>query len=94
MAEKENPNAEVILAFHEVVRTAIADGKEARSFAKAFIQKHPNAVVVCDEVGMGIVPMEPKERLFRESVGRVVCLLAQYADTVVRVTCGIGIKIK
>ncbi len=47
-------------------------------------------VILCDEVGCGIVPIERKERDYRETVGRLCCMLAGRADTVIRVTCGIG----
>ena len=54
----------------------------------------PDLILVCDEVGNGIVPMEKAERDYRECVGRVLCVLAGEADTVERVHCGIPQKIK
>lgn len=42
----------------------------------------------CDEVGMGIVPMEIWERVYREVVGHVCIWLANKADLVIRMTCG------
>lgn len=49
-----------------------------------------DCIVCCDEVGMGIVPTDRKEREFRDETGRVLCALAQRADRVVRVFAGIG----
>ena len=46
-------------------------------------------VVIATEVGGGIVPMDPAERLEREAAGRLACLLAGRARTVVRVNCGL-----
>lgn len=54
----------------------------------------PDLILVCDEVGNGIVPMEKAERDYRECVGRVLCVLAGEADTVERVHCGIPQMIK
>lgn len=51
-------------------------------------------VVICNEVGCGVVPMAPDERAWRETVGRACCALAQVADKVIRVQCGIGVVIK
>lgn len=51
-------------------------------------------VVVCDEVGCGIVPASPQARRTREAVGRLCILLAQRADKVVRLYCGIPTTIK
>lgn len=51
-------------------------------------------VVVCDEVGCGLVPVDADQRRRRELVGRLCCALALEATAVVRVTCGIGQPIK
>lgn len=51
-------------------------------------------VVVCDEVGCGIVPLDPDDRAWRERVGRLCCDLAAEAEAVVRVVCGIPQVIK
>lgn len=51
-------------------------------------------IIICDEVGCGVVPMDAHERRWRETVGRVCCLLAHEADKVIRIQCGIGTVIK
>lgn len=65
-----------------------------RTALDAYLDRHPDAVILCDEVGCGIVPMEREERELRESVGRLCCYLAERAEHVYRVFCGIGTKIK
>ena len=55
-------------------------------------QSHP--VVVTDEIGCGIVPMDASERAWREAVGRLACRLAENAREVWLVTCGIGTCIR
>ena len=51
-------------------------------------------VVICDEIGGGLVPMEKDERQRRERVGRLCVALAREAAQVIRVVCGIGQVIK
>lgn len=51
-------------------------------------------VVVCREVGCGVIPMDRKERDRREAVGRLCCDLAQRAEAVYRITCGIPMRLK
>ncbi len=51
-------------------------------------------VVICDEVGSGVIPIDPGERIGREAVGRLCIRLAQEADRVVRMICGIPSVIK
>ncbi len=46
-------------------------------------------VVVATEVGGGVVPVDPEERRLREDAGRLACLLAERADTVIRICCGL-----
>ena len=51
-------------------------------------------VVICNEVGCGLVPVDPAERERRERTGRLCIELAKQADRVIRVVCGIGTIIK
>ena len=51
-------------------------------------------VVVATEIGGGVVPIDPAERAAREAAGRLSCLLAERADMVVRVFCGIPMALK
>jgi len=46
-------------------------------------------VVIATEVGGGVVPADPEERRRREQAGRLACLLAERAETVIRVCCGL-----
>ena len=59
-----------------------------------FVEKHPGVILVCDEIGNGIVPIDAFERTYREQTGKILIRLAQEADEVVRVLCGIGQRIK
>ena len=51
-------------------------------------------MIITDEIGSGIVPLDVKEREWREVHGRICCQLAGRADAVFRVIAGIGQKIK
>lgn len=46
-------------------------------------------VVIATELGGGVVPVDAQQRAHREAAGRLACLLAARADTVVRVCCGL-----
>lgn len=63
-------------------------------YLSTMIERNPDLIFICDEVGNGIVPVEKKERDYRECVGRVLCVLAEKAERVERVHCGISQKIK
>ncbi len=46
-------------------------------------------IVICNEVGCGIVPLDADERAWREQVGRACCTLAESAEQVIRLCCGL-----
>ena len=51
-------------------------------------------LLVTDEIGCGVVPIDPVERQWREETGRLCCLLAQRAQRVERIFCGIAMTLK
>ena len=51
-------------------------------------------VVIATEVGGGVIPVDPQERADREAAGRLACLLAARADTVIRINCGLPRALK
>lgn len=82
----------VIYKFHEFIRELNQD--EGGKLIKEILLKNPEAVIIMDELGYGIVPVSSEERSYRESCGRFGKLLASEASEVYRVICGIGQKIK
>ncbi|MDO4324757.1 MAG: bifunctional adenosylcobinamide kinase/adenosylcobinamide-phosphate guanylyltransferase [bacterium] len=57
-------------------------------------EKNPQAILVMDEVGCGVVPMEKVERDYRDLAGYAGQCAAKEAERVYRVFCGIGRRIK
>lgn len=94
LARAENPGAAIISDFHARVREAVAGGEDAAAFARRVCEECPGAVIVANEVGCGVVPVDAGERACREAVGRALCAVAREAEQVTRVVCGIGVRIK
>ena len=95
LARQENPSAEIFPDFHETIRKAVlAEGQDPRTFAEQFCREHPAAVVAANEVGAGVVPMVAEDRIYREAVGRALCVIAGQSEQVTRCVCGIGVRIK
>jgi adenosyl cobinamide kinase/adenosyl cobinamide phosphate guanylyltransferase len=59
-----------------------------------FIENYSDCIIISDEIGNGIVPIDKFEREYREQTGRIQIELARKATEVERVICGIGQKIK
>ena len=51
-------------------------------------------VVICNEVGSGVIPIVKNDRMCREQTGRLTVQLAKQATKVVRIVCGIPTIIK
>lgn len=67
------------------------DPDAADALLPQFLQK---TIVICNEIGCGIVPASYADRHYRETVGRICVELARRADKVVRVCSGIPVVIK
>lgn len=83
--------------FHLAVKRELSEGKspsDISSFVEALVEKVGDIVIVSDEIGCGIVPMSREERQYRELTGRLQCLIAQRAEKVFRLVCGIAQRIK
>lgn len=91
---------QIINTFHKYVRKTIQQGKDPEQEAEALVNKArmvgnlDKLVLISDEIGGGLVPLDAFEREYREKNGRVNCYLASQAETVIRVTAGIGQRIK
>lgn len=57
-------------------------------------EKDMTAIIVSNEVGMGVVPAYPMGRMFRDVVGRANKLVAAAADEAYLVVSGIAMKLK
>jgi adenosylcobinamide kinase/adenosylcobinamide-phosphate guanylyltransferase len=68
--------------------------KELNGLLEAISNSHAKWVIVSNEVGLGLVPVYPMGRLFRDALGRVNQRLAQVADTVYFMVSGLPMLVK
>lgn len=87
-------NVECMINYHLLIKRLMLENADTAAFTKKFCVKNQNAVIIMNEVGSGIIPMEKSEREWRENVGKCGCIIAERADTVIRMTCGIPTVIK
>ena len=84
----------VINHLHHWIKSRIAKGGCPEEEIFAFVENYPDCVIISDEVGNGIIPIEAFEREYRERTGRMLLEIAKKAEEVERVICGRGQKIK
>ena len=54
----------------------------------------PDAVLLCDDISCGVVPLDPLTRAWREETGRFLIELAGRARGVTRIFCGLPLTLK
>ena len=82
---------------HLCVRVLLDEGMEEEKIQTtilSWIKCNPDAIVICDELGNGIVPIKKQERIWREQTGRLMIELAKQAERVERILCGLGQRLK
>ena len=60
----------------------------------SMLKNNRKLVIISNEIGYGIVPIDKFERRYRELTGRICCQVAKESEEVHRVICGIGTVIK
>lgn len=89
-----NFDRKVVCGLEKFVFAAIKEGVNPKECLEDNIEKLRDKIIICDDISQGVVPMDEKERAWREMTGRCMTYLGQEADEVIRVFCGIGTKIK
>lgn len=90
----------VVYRLHEYIRrfSEEDDGEKAgqhmEQWLKRLMTENPDAVIISNEVGCGIVPVKREDRLWRDLCGRACRILAESASEVYRVSCGIPVRLK
>ena len=82
--------AQGVYRFQEFIRKHM----EIEDLAEQLIQENPRLVIVTDEIGYGLVPVEEEARNFRERTGRICTKLAAHCERVERIVCGISTRIR
>lgn len=67
---------------------------EITSIEEVLLNLSSKQVVICNELGCGVVPIDKSLREKRELVGKLCIEIAKKADEVYRVYAGIGVRIK
>ena len=86
--------ADVIKNIQEGVRMLLVSDIPPLKYFIDNIARLEQKIIIGTEIGCGIVPLEEKERIWRDETGRVYQLLAGQAYKVERVWAGIPVTLK
>ena len=84
---------DIITNIEETVKMLLKEGQKPSEFFKKNIDVFENKIIIGNEIGCGIVPVDEFEREWRDETGWVYQLLSKNSKEVYRVWCGIGKKI-
>lgn len=87
-------STKILHNYHILIRRLMETDSDAVMFTKQFYTHNPDCIVILNEIGCGIIPMDKNERIWRETVGTCGCILAEHASSVIRLVCGIPIALK
>ena len=87
-------NKKVIYKFNNIIKKWHNEGLNPEEYILNTLESLKNKIIIIDQTGCGVVPINDKERKLREITGRTCCILAQAADEVYNVMFGLGVKIK
>lgn len=87
-------SSKIVCGLQDIIKTLVSDGEDAVLTILRHAEKYPDTIYISDEVGCGVVPIDPFEREWREAVGRTCVALAERAEEVERIFCGLPMKLK
>ena len=95
LAEENPGKMEILDNCDKKIRQQLKEGHSPKEILELWAHENEESkILIFNDVSLGIVPIEKEERIFRETTGQVGVMLAEKADSVYRVFCGIPKKIK
>ncbi|MCR5347658.1 MAG: bifunctional adenosylcobinamide kinase/adenosylcobinamide-phosphate guanylyltransferase [Fretibacterium sp.] len=93
-APEDIVGARAVLNLQAGVRTLLSRDEDVQKFFAMRLSSLRDSVLIGDDVGEGIVPMDTFERRWRDEVGLLYQMLAKEADMVDRVWAGLSTRLK
>lgn len=81
---------------HLFIKNCVENGEaeEIKGAVEHFLEHNPDCIMICDEIGYGVVPIMQSDRIYRELTGRILCMLTGRAESVERIVGGLPMRIK
>lgn len=87
-------NRPILYGLHDLVAECLKSDGNPEEEVNKIVDENPEIIIICDELGCGVVPLDPFERKWRDWVGRICCELAKNAQRVERILCGLPMILK
>ena len=83
-----------VLDFQEYIKKELKADRNVAGLAEELSEKNPDIILISNELGYGVVPIDKFDREYRETTGRVCTRLAKKSKSVVRIICGMECVLK
>ena len=93
-AQKHFKDRKIINNIDKWIFELIKEGKDVSQEIEIFLTNNKNNVIILNDISCGVVPICPDLRRWREEVGRFMGVAAKQSDEVIRLFCGIPMRIK
>lgn len=87
-------DAKVLSHFERYVLACVDAGIDSRKYLSVNIESFRDKIIIADDITQGVVPIDARERAWREETGKCLVFLGKKAERVIRVFCGIARDIK
>ena len=92
--EKDLSMVRIINNFHLFIKKYTDTADDIYKFMDRLYTTNENVIIICSQVGGGVIPIDADEREWRELVGRVMCSAMKRAVHAERIICGMGQVLK
>ena len=87
-------NKKIIYEIDKWILALVKTDADIEEAVQQFIDANQDAIVICNDISCGIVPVDPVLRKWREAAGRSLAALSRVSDETIRLFCGIPARIK
>lgn len=84
----------VICGLDKFIKEASIENINPLEILKNNIFKLEDKIIICDEISSGIVPLEKKDRIWRDNTGRCLQYITENSNCVIRIFCGLEMVLK
>ena len=86
--------AKCVTDYQLAVKRLLEENADPKEFTRRLCRENSGAVIIINEIGGGIIPLDKSERIWREETGRAGCIIAEISREIIRLVCGVPVKIK
>lgn len=83
-----------VTRIEEFVYGCVERGEDPVALFEANRPAWQDSILICRDIFCGVVPLDPKERAWRDEAGRLCQYLTKEADRVSRIFCGLEQRLK